>query len=79
MVTDEYLAFLYPNVERIAGSAIPHPKTQISLQRAAQVYGTRSFIAVVSNAAPNPGYYSLKDNHQLPSTQRRVQLQPKGP
>ena len=36
----------------------------INLQRAAQVYGTRAFIAVVSNAAPNPEYNSLKENHR---------------
>ena len=55
------------------------PQELINAERAAQVYGTRAFIPVVSNAAPSPGYYSLKKNHQLPSTQRRVQLQPKGP
>ena len=31
------------------------------------------------NAAPNPDYYSLKENHRLGNPQLRVQLQPKGP
>ncbi|WP_394065372.1 hypothetical protein [Alcaligenes sp. WGS1538] len=36
----------------------------ISLQRAAQVYGTRAFIPVASNVAPNTEYHLLKEKRR---------------
>ncbi|WP_394065381.1 hypothetical protein [Alcaligenes sp. WGS1538] len=46
---------------RPAGSTA---QEQINLQRAAQVYGTRAFIPVVSNAAPNTEYHLLKEKNR---------------
>lgn len=40
------------------------PQESINLQRAAQVYGTRAFIPVVSNAAPNTEYHLLKEKNR---------------
>lgn len=36
----------------------------INQERAAQVYGTRAFIPVVSNAAPNTEYHLLKEKNR---------------
>ena len=44
--------------------ARPTPQEAFNLQRAAQVYGTRAFIPVTSNAAPNPNYPQLKEKRR---------------
>lgn len=36
----------------------------INLQRAAAVYGTRSFIPVTSRAAPNHDYYNAQEKRR---------------
>lgn len=40
------------------------PQELINAERAAQVYGTRAFIPVVSNAAPNTEYHLLKEKNR---------------